>query len=192
MMITGRTHVIVDFANSGYDEPSWIQCRKDDANCVASMCRGDNAYHLPVFDVDVPRETAEDRIAARFTEALLRWVPSTTEGHHHVYMDYPILWEDYKIRLQLLIEADIVEHGYLYAATKRGMTICRLPHVKKVVTKAWAPTDLSWAGSKAWEPNYVGHITMPPMAKEIMMQQYKVWATAGYLTPIKFAGLTEA
>jgi hypothetical protein len=147
MIRAGRVPYKCNFDGTDYDEkdsdkpdgPRVRVQKKEDGNAWSSKSRlgGDDGYHLPVFDVDHDPErvltvlTVRDVVALQFPEAPLRWVPSTTPGHYHVYMDYPILFSDYMIRLYYLTTLDIVEHGYGRASRKRGATFVRMEHVKK-------------------------------------------------------------
>lgn len=84
------------------------------ANVVGSLS-GDGSHHLPCIDVDVPAKL----------------VPSSTPGHHHLYIDVPLAWHDYCDLLDVMARCGIVEEGYVSAAKARGQTSCRLPHVRK-------------------------------------------------------------
>lgn len=61
----------------------------------------------------------------------VRVIPSSTEGHSHLYIDVPLEWDDYARLLDLLDELGIVESGYVAASTRRRATHLRLPWVKK-------------------------------------------------------------
>jgi hypothetical protein len=80
--------------------------------------RYDSSYHSPVLDIDFPA----------------RLVPSTTEGHFHLYLDgITMEWKRYERLLAALAEAGIIEQGYYEASVRRKMTCVRLPHVRKPV-----------------------------------------------------------
>lgn len=72
--------------------------------------------HAPVLDLDFP----------------CRLVPSTTDGHYHLYLDKPMSWEDYTALLQILMVVGILEEGYVSAALKRKSTFVRAPWEKKI------------------------------------------------------------
>lgn len=92
----------------------------DQALVVSSAKSGATAVgkeptHRPVLDIDIPA----------------RLVPSTTPGHHHLYLDIDVPWEQYEVLLKALAGARIIEAGYLLAALERKATFARLPWVKK-------------------------------------------------------------
>lgn len=72
--------------------------------------------HSPVLDID---------FAARL-------VPSSTEGHFHLYLDGLTLgWPEYKKLLKALADAGVIESGYYDASVRRQMTCVRPPGVMK-------------------------------------------------------------
>lgn len=58
-------------------------------------------------------------------------VPSSTPGHHHLFIDKPMSWDNYVRLLCVLAEVGLVEPGYVSASIDRGHTSVRLPHVKR-------------------------------------------------------------
>lgn len=81
----------------------------------AEIENGDT-YHRIVLDIDVP----------------VKVVPSSTEGHSHLYIDVPIHWGDYQELLYALVTAGVLEEGYVEASIREGYTSARLPWIKKV------------------------------------------------------------
>lgn len=71
--------------------------------------------HKPVLDIDLP----------------VIVVPSSTPGHHHLFIDKEMTWENYEKLLKVLAEVGIIEEGYLGAALMRGHTAVRLQGVTK-------------------------------------------------------------
>ncbi len=71
--------------------------------------------HRPILDIDFPVSV----------------IPSSTPGHHHLYIDKPMPWLQYKVLLRALEEAEIIEPGYANVSIARGYTSVRLPWVKK-------------------------------------------------------------
>jgi hypothetical protein len=61
----------------------------------------------------------------------VRVVPSSTEGHSHLYIDVPLEWEQYEKLLKVLAEIGVVEEGYVGASIRRRATHLRLPWVRK-------------------------------------------------------------
>lgn len=73
--------------------------------------------HLPVIDLDLPASL----------------VPSATPGHHHLYLDTPVTWEQYRAILKALAEAGIVQWGYHDSTVERGFGSVRHPDRPKQV-----------------------------------------------------------
>ncbi len=72
--------------------------------------------HRPVIDIDVP----------------VRYVPSTTPGHGHLYIETTMTTGQYFGLLRMLASLGVVETGYVGANEMRGQTFVRLPWVTKV------------------------------------------------------------
>jgi hypothetical protein len=73
------------------------------------------SHHLPVIDLDF--------------EAHLE--PSSTPGHHHLYLDRALSLEDYLKLLYVMAEVGLVEWGFYETAKARGYGTLRLPGVFK-------------------------------------------------------------
>lgn len=86
-----------------------------EADIISSTVPGPGNWHTVMIDLDIPAHL----------------VPSSTEGHSHLYIDFPMKWEQYTKLLDALAEAGIVEPGYVGASKERGFTSLRLPWVKK-------------------------------------------------------------
>lgn len=84
-----------------------------DANLITSESRP--GRHIPVLDID-------------FEAAL---IPSTTEGHYHLYLDVEMPWPKYVALLEALNAAGIIQDGFLAGAKERGYSSLRLPHIDK-------------------------------------------------------------
>ena len=80
---------------------------QDNANLVSSKCA--SGKHAPVIDVDIP----------------IYVVPSSQLGHHHLYIDKEISWNNYVRILKALESAGIIETGYLKASLEREYTAVR-------------------------------------------------------------------
>lgn len=91
-----------------------------EADVVSSLHRGvrnEGRRHALVIDIDHPA-----------------WlVKSTTEGHHHLYVDVPdgISEGYYFSLLNALANAGVIEQGYASASIARRHSDVRLPWVKK-------------------------------------------------------------
>lgn len=69
-------------------------------------------YHRPVLDIDFPA----------------RLVPSSTEGHFHLYLDGALIPHDkYMYLLAALASCGIISDGYHKYSTDRGYTAVRVP-----------------------------------------------------------------
>ncbi len=83
------------------------------ANLVGSLT--DRGTHMPVIDIDLP----------------VKAVPSRTPGHFHLYIDKEMDWDTYMELLWALVDAGLVQRGYVEASIKQGATFVRKPGVKE-------------------------------------------------------------
>jgi hypothetical protein len=118
---TSSLYKIVKWAQSS-DDPDQdgrtLVAGVEDADVVASSYNAhgfNTSMHRPVLDIDL--------------DAVL--VPSSTPGHHHLYIDKLMSWETYTELLQALAKAGIVQQGFVDVSLKRGASMVRLPWVKK-------------------------------------------------------------
>lgn len=91
----------------------------DAADVVSSQMRTfvDGRSHQVILDIDHPA-----------------WlVPSSTPGHHHLYIEVPggIEHEGYMALVALLGHLRVIEPGYAMASIRRGHTDLRPPWVRK-------------------------------------------------------------
>lgn len=95
----------------------WVVKDIDQANMITSREQSSYGvrYHRPVLDLD-------------FDAQLL---PSSTPGHHHLFLDKMLTWEQYKKLLYALAEAGIVQRGFVDCSVDRGATSVRLPWIRK-------------------------------------------------------------
>lgn len=92
----------------------------DEANAVSSWIKDDTTFmqrHVIALDLDIPSYN----------------VPSSTEGHSHLYIDVPggVDHDDYMALIELLGKIGVLEPGYVAVSLKRGFTDLRLPWVAK-------------------------------------------------------------
>lgn len=93
----------------------------DDADVSSSLIRspwgGPTDRHVIALDIDYP----------------VHVVPSSTEGHSHLYIDVPggIPHQGYMALVSLLGHLGVIEEGYANVSMQRGHTDLRLPWVKK-------------------------------------------------------------
>lgn len=84
------------------------------ANIITSKIAG-SEKHKVVLDIDFPAKL----------------VPSSTEGHFHLYIDHELSWDEYLRLLWVLADIGLVEEGYASSSQERGYTSLRLPWIKK-------------------------------------------------------------
>lgn len=110
--------------NYGGKQPLHTPTKTKPANLVSSLCT--DGRHRPALDIDVPCEL----------------IPSSTEGHHHLYFPTVALsWKQYQKLLKVLGECGIVEEGYVKASIDRGQSFLRAPGVKKFYAKELLDDD---------------------------------------------------
>ena len=109
-----RTEVYVDFLQEYAAAPE-VPTYEHPANCYFSAVVDSGYMHLPCIDIDIPA----------------RLIPSSTEGHFHLYFDAPVSWDNYQVLLKALSDCGIVEPGYVNVSIEQGGTTVRMPHVKK-------------------------------------------------------------
>lgn len=134
----GRTPYRIDFSEPGYETADILGRFADlhEPNAWSSRSLLAPEMHLPCIDVDTDRDTAAMHLAIAFEPFipndadLWLWHPSTTDGHWHLYIDWPIAWPAY-LHILETCETTAVEPGYLKAARKRKATFVRMPHVTK-------------------------------------------------------------
>lgn len=100
-------------SDAGFDDVVRDPCGREQANLVGSLCS--DGLHRPVLDIDLP----------------CRLVPSSTEGHFHLYIERALSTEAYMELVDALGKAGIISQFYAKAARIRGQTFCRPEWVKK-------------------------------------------------------------
>lgn len=83
------------------------------ANLISSEVEPDT--HMPVIDLDFPA----------------RIIPSSTDGHGHLYIDQEITWEQYLALLEGFQKAGLIQDAWLASAKQDKRSYVRLPHVFK-------------------------------------------------------------
>lgn len=115
---TTRTYWHCKRLDNGYNEPDKIiPVEKGLANLVGSQLQTPDGelLHAPVIDVDFP----------------CRVIPSSTDGHYHLYIDKPMDWKQYQKFLKAMYEAGIIEKGYYNSAMKTKQSLVRKPGAYK-------------------------------------------------------------
>lgn len=96
------------------------------ANLVSSLL--ENGAHSPVLDLDFSA----------------RLIPSSTEGHFHLYLDgLEIPWDRYEPLLKALADAGVIGEGYAHHSIERGQSVLRREGVTKRGGKPVEPPVLS-------------------------------------------------
>ena len=104
--------------NSEGDETGYFELQKLPAgheNATAVTSELPDGRHMPVIDIDL--------------ECML--IPSTQEGHFHLYINKPMEWEKFTAILEALEAAGVIGPGYLRYTKKRGYATVRYPGVTK-------------------------------------------------------------
>lgn len=110
-----RTYWKIDLG-AEYEQERGVRVeRKEDANCVSSLLKGDGEWQAPALDLDVPHT----------------YVPSSTPGHGHLLIDVAMEPATWRKLMEALGEAGILESGYVESALRRGHSELRLPGVEK-------------------------------------------------------------
>lgn len=108
----------VEFSDSYGSYKSRISTSSpQDAQVVSSEIEG-SEYHTPMLDLDYS----------------VRVIESSTPGHHHIYIDKPVLWKHYKNVLIALRDAGLIEEAFADVSIKRKSTHLRPPWVEKELT----------------------------------------------------------
>jgi hypothetical protein len=103
-----------DSNSSEPDDPNnRVPCTRAEANLISSETEG--GRHRPVLDIDIP----------------CQYVPSTTEGHGHLYFGNAMSWDTYEKLLTALKDAGIIQLGYWAKSLERKATFVRPPWIKK-------------------------------------------------------------
>lgn len=86
----------------------------EDANVSTSKIKGSDQHYLAI-DLDMPTQL----------------YPSSTPGHHHLYVQKAMTFAQLVDVLSALARAGLIESGYASAAIDQGHTTLRLPWVRK-------------------------------------------------------------
>ena len=111
MMFGNRIFYNTDFSDPRSDDRIRVPAAM--ANVVSSET--EQGTHLPILDLDFP--------------AVL--LPSSTEGHFHLYLQREVEWSKYEKVLDDMKDAGLLQKGYVEHSKSRKGTFLRLPWVKK-------------------------------------------------------------
>lgn len=107
-----RAHLI----NDNYKEHKEYQevgCHPADANIITSRTFDD--MHVIQLDLDIEHY----------------YVPSTTPGHGHLFINKELSWAKYANLLNVLADLEIIQNGYRDCSLKRGYSALRVPGLDK-------------------------------------------------------------
>lgn len=76
---------------------------------------GHYVAHKPVLDLDM--------------DVLV--LPSSTPGHHHLYIDHAMPWNEYSLLMNVLAHVGILQDGYVRASHHRSESFLRTPWTRK-------------------------------------------------------------
>jgi hypothetical protein len=92
-----------------------------ESNSIGSRVISSDRYighyvaHKPVLDLDM--------------DVLV--LPSSTPGHHHLYIDRAMPWNEYSLLLNVLAHVGILQDGYVRASHHRSESFLRTPWTRK-------------------------------------------------------------
>lgn len=96
---------------------------------------GTPGAHKVLLDIDVPAKL----------------VPSSTEGHSHLYIDVSAPWEKIEVLLDAMVAVGAVEPGYAEVCKKRRMTNLRTPWTVKNGVRQTMQQKLFQEDVQEWE-----------------------------------------
>jgi hypothetical protein len=89
---------------------------KGKGNLISSMVRPE--VHRPILDLDKPHA----------------YVPSSTPGHGHLYLDVTLNEMEHYLLISTLVQLRILGRGSQHQLEAHSMSLTRPPHVKKKET----------------------------------------------------------
>lgn len=125
--VEGLDDPVGDDDYEGERRPVDLGTPVEDSNIITSLQDGHtveqienkDTYHRIILDIDAP----------------VKVVPSSTGGHFHLYIDVAVHWDEYSELLDALVNAGVLEEGYVEASKREGYTSARLPWIKKTNKK---------------------------------------------------------
>jgi hypothetical protein len=86
----------------------------EEAVLISSRLVG-SKHHAPILDIDFPATL----------------IPSSTPGHHHLYLDTEMSWRTYRRLIKALARAGVIEKSWAKASLRSGDTLLSPPWKKK-------------------------------------------------------------
>jgi len=116
-LILSASHHHIDFSKHEYDPAGNHEVTDLGlAHVTGSRLKGTTNRHALLLDIDHPA-----------------WLlPSSTPGHHHLYVDIECGFDDLVNFLRAAERIGLVEKGYVACSRERGWTSLRLPWIRKV------------------------------------------------------------
>lgn len=112
------------FRVTKWDEDSSVTYSQEEREPATSIAEANVSTSI--------REDAKDSHALLLDLDVPAWlIPSSTEGHSHLYVDVKIPTSTYFHLLDALADAGVIQRGYANSSKHRGGTALRLPWIKK-------------------------------------------------------------
>lgn len=152
--LTLRKEMAWDREDYDPGEQGMVADTVEEAEAVTSLVRGSKPED-GVAPTHLAPEGGRHHLLVDVDSTTAEWVPSSTPGHHHLYvpLGLGVPWEDYKAWLEASAKIGLIEVGYKNASISRGCTTLRLPWVIKgeeteCVAEGTAPPPRPdpWAG----------------------------------------------
>lgn len=107
----------IDFVATDYDGGNLHTPVDNIKNANAISSKTDSGTHKVLLDLDVEHY----------------YVPSSTEGHGHLYINVDLTTPQFNVLLFTLQYLGIIQKGFAFLSIKRGFAALRFPWVKKEV-----------------------------------------------------------
>lgn len=129
------------FKVTKWDEDSSVTYSQEEREPAASIAEANVSTSI--------REDADDSHALLLDLDAPAWlIPSSTEGHSHLYVDVKIPTQQYFVLLDALADAGVIQRGYANSSKHRGGTALRLPWIKKTDDSPAVPTTADLAAKE--------------------------------------------
>jgi hypothetical protein len=122
-------------------------------------------------------------------------IPSTREGHYHLYLDVPdgVPQDKWEAFMTAAKEAGVIQEGYAESALKRGFACLRLPWVKKskdAVAQEEEDEEATGILTAKKKPKFFGKSKNVPPAEDPWegLPPPKNYATGGVIPKPKYPG----
>ena len=121
-----------DYFDKEKKQQKWEERPVQEANMITSLdTTGYGGVHRPVLDFDFDAQL----------------IPSSTEGHHHLFIDKLMSTDNYFKLLDVMAEVGLLQEGFVKNSKQRGATSVRLPWISKDRERDNAFDPNQWARS---------------------------------------------